>query len=128
MFQTGGGPPGYFPPDDVLDRVAALLGSTGEGLTERFGGDAEPQMIGDGDGDGSVETFIVPVDNSMSPMLLIDSPLPINNSYTAVSMGSEVPVNSLGDELVTVQNNISTPVVPKEKRNFRASGNILLIC
>ncbi|CAG4916883.1 unnamed protein product [Colias eurytheme] len=33
---TGGGPPGYFPPDEILDRVAALLGSTGEGLTVRW--------------------------------------------------------------------------------------------
>ncbi|CAG4918574.1 unnamed protein product [Colias eurytheme] len=44
-IKTGGGPPGYFPPDEILDRVAALLGSTGEGLTVRFGGDAEPQLI-----------------------------------------------------------------------------------
>ncbi|CAH2096148.1 unnamed protein product [Euphydryas editha] len=132
-IKTGGGPPGYFPPDDILDRVAALLGSTGEGLTVRFGGDAEPQIIGDGD--KSVETaYIVPVDNNISPMLLIDSPLPMKNPSTSmdytsasteypVSMGNEVPANDIGDEFVML-GNVSTPIAPKEKRSFRPSGGI----
>ncbi|XP_045498809.1 uncharacterized protein LOC123698388 isoform X1 [Colias croceus] len=125
-IKTGGGPPGYFPPDEILDRVAALLGSTGEGLTVRFGGDAEPQLIGDSDGDGSVGTaYIVPADH---PMLLIDTPLPVENptpsmDYTSVSMGNEVPANGIGDELVS----LGTPNIHSiEKRNFKTSGNILL--
>ncbi|CAG4981332.1 unnamed protein product [Colias eurytheme] len=123
-IKTGGGPPGYFPPDEILDRVAALLGSTGEGLTVRFGGDAEPQLIGDSDGDGSVGTaYIVPADH---PMLLIDTPLPVENptpsmDYTSVSMGNEVPANGIGDELVS----LGTPNIHSiEKRNFKTSGGV----
>ncbi|KAJ8727714.1 hypothetical protein PYW07_001833 [Mythimna separata] len=37
--KTGGGKD-YFPPDEVLDKVASLLGSTCQGLTVEFGGDA----------------------------------------------------------------------------------------
>lgn len=39
MLQTGGGKD-YFPPDEVLDKVAALLGSTCQGFSVEFGGDA----------------------------------------------------------------------------------------
>ncbi|XP_044754192.1 uncharacterized protein LOC123313387 [Coccinella septempunctata] len=38
-FKTGGGKD-YFPPDEVLDKVASLLGTTCEGLPTNFGGDA----------------------------------------------------------------------------------------
>lgn len=136
MFQTGGGPPGYFLPDDILDRVAVLLDSFGEGLTVRLGGDADPQIIGDVD--RSVETsYIVPVDNSISQMLLIESPLPLKNPSTSmdytsasteypVSMGNEVPANGLGDEFV-MMGIINTIIVPKEKGSFRTSGNVLLL-
>lgn len=132
----GGPPPGYFLPDDILDRVAVLLDSFGEGLTVRLGGDADPQNIGDGD--RSVETsYIVPVDNSISQMLLIDSPLLLKNPSTSmdytsaateypVSMGNEVPGNGIGDEFV-MMGKINTLIVPKEKRSFRTSGNVLLL-
>nr|XP_037873909.1 uncharacterized protein LOC119630037 isoform X2 [Bombyx mori] len=40
-IKTGGGGPSYIPPDDVLDRVAALLGTTVDGFTVAYGGDAE---------------------------------------------------------------------------------------
>lgn len=86
----------------------------------RLGGDADPQIIGDGD--RSVETsYIVPVDNSISQMLLIDSPLPLKNPSTSmdytsasteypVSMGNEVPANGIGDEFV-MMGNINTPII-----------------
>ncbi|XP_059062478.1 uncharacterized protein LOC131855252 [Achroia grisella] len=45
-IQTGGGAPDYIPPDDILDRVASVLGSTVSGFTVPFGGDKED--IGDG--------------------------------------------------------------------------------
>ncbi|XP_059062812.1 uncharacterized protein LOC131855553 [Achroia grisella] len=45
-IQTGGGAPDYIPPDDILDRVASVLGSTVSGFTVPFGGDKE--VIGDG--------------------------------------------------------------------------------
>lgn len=132
VFQTGGGPPGYFPPDDILDRVAALLGSTGVGLTVRFGGDAEPQIIGNGD-ESVGTTPIVPVYNK-SPVLLNGSPLLVENPSTSmdctswcteipVTIGNDVPANGIEDELVML-GNISTPTIPKEKRSFRSNGKI----
>ncbi|CAG4954605.1 unnamed protein product [Colias eurytheme] len=36
-IQTGGGIPEYIPPDDILDRVADLLGSTASGFVVPFG-------------------------------------------------------------------------------------------
>ncbi|CAG5030481.1 unnamed protein product [Parnassius apollo] len=41
LLQTGGGPADYIPPDDILDRVTSLLGSTVIGFTVPFGGDKE---------------------------------------------------------------------------------------
>ncbi|KAL4703697.1 hypothetical protein ACJJTC_005261 [Scirpophaga incertulas] len=41
QLKTGGGTPEYIPPDDILDTVSSLLGSTVEGFTVEFGGDAE---------------------------------------------------------------------------------------
>ncbi|CAG5016538.1 unnamed protein product [Parnassius apollo] len=41
LFQTGGGLADYIPPDDILDRVTSLLGSTVSGFTVPFGGDKE---------------------------------------------------------------------------------------
>lgn len=39
MLQTGGGRT-YIPPDEVLEKVATLLGTTCTGLTAEFGGDS----------------------------------------------------------------------------------------
>ncbi|XP_045456751.1 uncharacterized protein LOC123666730 [Melitaea cinxia] len=39
-LKTGGGKPEYIPPDEALDKVAAILGSTCEGYSVPFGGDA----------------------------------------------------------------------------------------
>ncbi|CAG4940572.1 unnamed protein product [Parnassius apollo] len=41
QIKTGGGPADYIPPDDILDRVTSLLGSTVSGFTVPFGGDKE---------------------------------------------------------------------------------------
>ncbi|XP_034836322.1 uncharacterized protein [Maniola hyperantus] len=41
QLKTGGGPADYIPPDDILDRVSGMLGSTGSGFTVPFGGDKE---------------------------------------------------------------------------------------
>ncbi|XP_047511091.1 uncharacterized protein LOC125053659 isoform X1 [Pieris napi] len=41
-IKTGGGAPDYIPPDEILDHVSSLLGSTVNGFTVEFGGDAEP--------------------------------------------------------------------------------------
>ncbi|CAH0730975.1 unnamed protein product, partial [Brenthis ino] len=49
-IKTGGGAPEYIPPDDILDHVSSLLGSTVNGFTVEFGGDAEPaEFIKDND-------------------------------------------------------------------------------
>ncbi|XP_021180963.3 uncharacterized protein LOC110369743 isoform X1 [Helicoverpa armigera] len=52
-LKTGGGPPVYFPPDEVLDRVSALLSSAGEGLNVSLGGDAVMSDNGDNSNDVS---------------------------------------------------------------------------
>ncbi|CAK1579790.1 unnamed protein product [Parnassius mnemosyne] len=57
QIKTGGGPADYIPPDDILDRVTSLLGSTVSGFTVPFGGDKEIAWFnvgggGDGDGEG----------------------------------------------------------------------------
>ncbi|XP_026314318.1 uncharacterized protein LOC113226028 [Hyposmocoma kahamanoa] len=129
-IKTGGGPPEYFLPDEILDRVAALLGSTGEGLSVEFGGDAEPQSFGDSDTDG--KTFAVPVlaDTSPVPMLLIDSPLPVDNppsmsadclSYNIVTTtptGNKMPINDTGNGLFKPGNTTTL----NNKRHFKSSG------
>lgn len=43
-FQTGGGKPEYIPPDDALEKVASMLGSTCDGYSVEFGGDAEVEV------------------------------------------------------------------------------------
>ncbi|XP_045445445.1 uncharacterized protein LOC123653496 [Melitaea cinxia] len=69
-IKTGGGGPDYIPPDEVLDKVATLLGNTVDGFTVEYGGDAElvPEptnwasanvIIGDGDGGGIGSDFVV---------------------------------------------------------------------
>lgn len=143
MFQTGGGPPGYFPPDEILDRVATLLGSTGEGLIVMFGGDAEPQIIGNGDGGGvggsEGVAFGVPDKNegSPNPILLLDSSLPVviespqpkSVNLTSVTDATmittptcnEMSRNNIEDGLIKM----ATPIIPNNKRQFR-TGNIFL--
>lgn len=54
-MQTGGGAGDYVPPDDILDRVTSLLGSTVSGFVVPFGGDRDPEgvsVVGGGDDDG----------------------------------------------------------------------------
>ncbi|XP_022116410.1 uncharacterized protein LOC110994198 [Pieris rapae] len=46
QMKTGEGPPDYFASDEILDRVAALLGCTSEGPKE-IGGDESHKMTGD---------------------------------------------------------------------------------
>ncbi|CAH4034849.1 unnamed protein product [Pieris brassicae] len=41
QIKTGGGPADFIPPDDILDRVTGMLGSTASGFTVPFGGDRE---------------------------------------------------------------------------------------
>ncbi|XP_045768687.1 uncharacterized protein LOC123869732 [Maniola jurtina] len=54
QIKTGGGPADYIPPDDILDRVSGMLGSTGSGFTVPFGGDKESGVYTAGpSGDGS---------------------------------------------------------------------------
>ncbi|CAH2085597.1 unnamed protein product [Euphydryas editha] len=44
-LKTGGGKPDYIPPDEALDKVAAILGSTCEGYSVQFGGDAVVEEV-----------------------------------------------------------------------------------
>lgn len=84
FFKTGGGGPDYIPPDEVLDKVATLLGNTVDGFTVEYGGDAELVLeptnwasanvtIDDGDGGGIgndvvLESQILKLDaSSISP-------------------------------------------------------------
>ncbi|CAG4957743.1 unnamed protein product [Colias eurytheme] len=73
-IQTGGGIPEYIPPDDILDRVADLLGSTASGFVVPFGGDKEEGVFvctgdggGGGDGgsggDGAGQARVLPVES-----------------------------------------------------------------
>lgn len=39
FLQTGGGKPEFIPPDETLDKVASVLGSTCTGFDVPFGGD-----------------------------------------------------------------------------------------
>ncbi|XP_045453756.1 uncharacterized protein LOC123663060 [Melitaea cinxia] len=78
-IKTGGGGPDYIPPDEVLDKVATLLGNRVDGFTFEYGGDAElvPEptncwvsanvIIADGGGSGSdfvLEPQIIKLDAS----------------------------------------------------------------
>ncbi|CAG9793082.1 unnamed protein product [Diatraea saccharalis] len=44
-IQTGGGKPECIPPDDILDKVAGLLGSTCSGFEVSFGGDRSDSNV-----------------------------------------------------------------------------------
>lgn len=113
--------------------MAALLRSTGEGLSVKFGGDAEPQSFGDSDTDGK----IFALDTSPVPMVLIDSPLPVDNppsmsadclSYNIVTTtptGNKMPINDTGNGLFKPGNTTTTF---NNKRHFNSSGNLLLYC
>ncbi|XP_045504897.1 uncharacterized protein LOC123701455 [Colias croceus] len=81
-IKTGGGAPPYIPPDEILDRVASLLGSTVDGFTVEFGGDSE-QVVDYGDGDCSDGAIInevekeLPLDNGDGqevPFLVVNTP------------------------------------------------------
>ncbi|CAH1636179.1 unnamed protein product [Spodoptera littoralis] len=54
-LKTGGGK-SFIPPDDVLDRVASILGSTCNGLPAEFGGDAD-EAIASKAAEAIVEVF-----------------------------------------------------------------------
>ncbi|GBO99786.1 hypothetical protein EVAR_103386_1 [Eumeta japonica] len=43
-LKTGGGKPEYIPPDEALEKVAAILGATCDGYTVPFGGDAQVEV------------------------------------------------------------------------------------
>ncbi|GBO98992.1 hypothetical protein EVAR_70679_1 [Eumeta japonica] len=44
MSATGGGKPEYIPPDEALEKVAAILGATCDGYTVPFGGDSQVEV------------------------------------------------------------------------------------
>uniref|UniRef100_A0A2A4IVT0 Regulatory protein zeste n=1 Tax=Heliothis virescens TaxID=7102 RepID=A0A2A4IVT0_HELVI len=50
-LKSGGGPPVYFPPDEVLDRVSTMLSNSREGLNVSLGGDAVMSDCGDSSGE-----------------------------------------------------------------------------
>lgn len=55
-LQTGGGK-SYIPPDEVLDRVASILGATCNGLTAEFGGDANEAIASEATCEAIVEVL-----------------------------------------------------------------------
>lgn len=75
FLQTGGGKPDYIPADDILDRIASILGTTCTGYVVNFGGDKQLSnsndiVIGDGDINyidcadvGTSETNDIPLTN-----------------------------------------------------------------
>lgn len=113
--------------------MAALLGSTGEGLSVMFGGDAEPILFeGDSGSDGTVinlpilaGTSTTPVQNFQNPLPVLIENLPststdyvIENIATPLPMGNEIN----GNETFKLGN---TPTL-NCKRNFKSNGNVLL--
>ncbi|CAG4981343.1 unnamed protein product [Colias eurytheme] len=87
-IQTGGGIPEYIPPDDILDRVADLLGSTASGFVVPFGGDKEKAVFvcagdggGDDTGDGAGQARVLPVESI--PVLVDTGLLPTEATITA---------------------------------------------
>lgn len=72
-FQTGGGKPEYIPPDEALDKVAAILGSTCEGFSVQFGGDAVVEEV-----EEVVQEAVVvdvPFDNENTPPIIVSPAL-----------------------------------------------------
>ncbi|KAL4718415.1 hypothetical protein ACJJTC_016036 [Scirpophaga incertulas] len=69
-LKTGGGKPDFIPPDEALDKVASILGSTCDGYSVPFGGDAEIEVV-DSTAEKSVEEqniVIVPFDDGVDPL------------------------------------------------------------
>lgn len=113
--------------------MAALLGTTGEGLLVKFGGDAEPQLFGD---DG---TIVVPVMANTTPIpIIIDSPMPVTVEKPSTStectfdiattpMGNEFKCHQIIGDANGVLQPGNTPTI-NYKRHFGSSGNVLLYC
>ncbi|XP_047540504.1 uncharacterized protein LOC125073647, partial [Vanessa atalanta] len=100
--KTGGGKD-YFPPDEVLDKVASLLGNTCQGFSVEFGGDATNT--------NNLNLSLVEED--------VDVVLPLNNDGDGVCGGG------VTQEEVLKETQILETSPPKIKNFFlnRASGS-----
>ncbi|XP_021204376.2 uncharacterized protein LOC119628389 [Bombyx mori] len=109
-IKTGGGGPSYIPPDDVLDRVAALLGSTVDGFTVAYGGDAELiPCAGSSNGGGDEHGLEGVIDN------VIDNGAEVLECNSGVEVLKECVVEDTGPCSVTPPN-------PKFLHTPKASG------
>nr|XP_037873908.1 uncharacterized protein LOC119630037 isoform X1 [Bombyx mori] len=111
-IKTGGGGPSYIPPDDVLDRVAALLGTTVDGFTVAYGGDAELiPCVGsiNGSGDEHGLEVVAVIDN------VIDNGAEVLECNSGVEVLKECVVEDTGPCSVTPPN-------PKFLHTPKASG------
>lgn len=100
MLQTGGGKD-FFPPDEVLDTVASLLGNTCNGFSVQFGGDASKVIGGEsntsidsdqgegfkiltihaGDGDGNGVSGGDGQEEVLKEIEIIETPSPKQNKF-----------------------------------------------
>ncbi|XP_045503786.1 uncharacterized protein LOC123703514 [Colias croceus] len=130
QIKTGGGPADYIPPDDILDRVSGLLGSTASGFTVPFGGDKETVgvdiggMSGDGgtSGDGIGDGFARVSDDISKAADLM--PTSSNHDIEIVICSGEgdgVIQNQVSE---SVDQNVLTPNKPKRfTLNTPRTGN-----
>ncbi|GBP36248.1 hypothetical protein EVAR_85496_1 [Eumeta japonica] len=76
-LKTGGGKPEYIPPDEALEKVAAILGATCDGYTVPFGGDAQVEVTETVLDEGLVvdSAVVIPFDTDTEKLIPI-SPSP----------------------------------------------------
>ncbi|XP_028031859.1 myb/SANT-like DNA-binding domain-containing protein 3 [Bombyx mandarina] len=123
-IKTGGGVAEYIPPDEILDRVGSLLGSTVSGFVVPFGGDREPEMVIAGCSD------CANIDSSCEDARVLNVEIK-NNSTPPVSLAKSVVLDcELNDnsEVVLAPDEphhvtFTTPRREKKKRNRDEGGS-----
>ncbi|XP_045508769.1 uncharacterized protein LOC123704422 [Colias croceus] len=79
-LQTGGGKPDFIPPDETLDKVASLLGSTCSGFDVPVRGDGVGERILFEDINAADETAEQPPSESATVHIPDTSPMPLNTT------------------------------------------------
>ncbi|CAH2107869.1 unnamed protein product [Euphydryas editha] len=116
QIKTGGGPADYIPPDDILDRVSGMLGSTASGFTVPFGGDRETADVDfggmSGDGGTSGGDGLARVASEITKDIDV-MPTSINHGIEIVVCSGEGSGVTNYHVLEKVDQNVITPNKPK---------------
>ncbi|CAG5036622.1 unnamed protein product [Parnassius apollo] len=135
LLQTGGGPADYIPPDDKLDRVTSLLGSTVSGFTVPYGGDKEMawfDVCGGADGIVGISGDLEKIGNvTVQTEQIVDTSettisTPLSNEKGIETVAADYQVSDLVDQNLITSNKTKrlTYGTPRaEKKKFKPDEN-----